>query len=392
MIKSEKEKRKPIEEHDRQELTEYAHLQIDSIEHNNMFGIFDMMPIFHNGDIKTMPEVKKPLQISFDCKIREANGKRKSSKINLTLYAAYRDNNQGEGCYLSMPTQRERIVLEALKKLAVSKGAIFSGRLGVAFTIRELQSELKRVGRSCDKKGISDALEMLSLVAVAVETPKGKVIDTVLSGYAVYNAAESKLRKSQGLDDRHFASFHYLIGEQIRESVYRQFNYDRYMSYKNPIAASLYKLMSLNFRQAGEKNGKALSYSPGLDYICKMAGISRKSHVSRDIKTVEAALKIMVAKEDLASFIIKKEKSKGKGGAIIGASFELFAGGKLIDEIILANTKEKDVVPTRSFLGMLPEREEKKVTSKSNNNENSGKISADEWSKFQAGGLGSGIK
>ena len=114
---------------------------------------------------------------------------------------------------------------------------------GVAFSLYQLQEELKRRGHGYSKQELKDALMICAQSKLVVTDAGGNAI-LVSSLIQTLGLKTAEDWKGKGKKTRAFVRFNPLVTQSIKNRSFRQLDYAKSMSLKSVIARQLYKRMS----------------------------------------------------------------------------------------------------------------------------------------------------
>jgi hypothetical protein len=142
------------------------------------------------------------------------------------------------------PGKREDLVEDALRKImADGQGVHLDDGVGVAFTLYQLQQELKQRGHTYSYDQLKQAIQILFGTDIHLSNDKGTV-------QIAFSPIETYGFKGENEETQTFVKFSPLITLSIHQGNYRLINYEKVMAYQSVIARQLHKRMSHHYTQA----------------------------------------------------------------------------------------------------------------------------------------------
>lgn len=297
-------------------------------DYSNTVDIYDAIPKYVWGKTRYDGTVKNSI-ITRKSTIR---GKRLTIKIKPALI----EQKNGEGLMI-YPGQREELVEDALRKLAVNgQGVTVNAKAGVTFSLHELQKELKRMGHSFSIDEIKESLMVGRQSALEVYSEDGKtVIDSGLYGLLGLSTRDDYLEK--GKQARCFVQFNPLVNESILNLTFRQYNYKVGMDIRSPLARYIYKRMSQYWTQASEKH----PYEPSLLTFLEQSPRGVTPKMKDNIRAMKSALDHLL-KANVISHFDEDRILEGKQ-KVIDIRYTIYPHKDFIKDIIKANKRSKDL-------------------------------------------------
>ena len=166
-----------------------------------------------------------------------------------------------------------------------AKAFFLDDSAGVIFSIYELRDELKNNGHSYSVKQIKDALMVCAQSSLVVTNEDGSEI-MVSTIFPTLSLQTKDDWKGTGEKTFSFIRFNPLVTRSIKERQFRQFNYQKSMSYKSVIARQLHKRMSHHYIQAHI----AHPYKINLTTIIRDFGLTAYEKISHNSREVVSGL------------------------------------------------------------------------------------------------------
>lgn len=232
----------------------------------NLFGLDPMMDQNYSNALEIYDlagkfvydkERKYQSRVSADESAFSRKTTYKGQEVNLTITTANIERKVGgkmERTFV-FPSAREEIIEDVLRKFAtqsraegfeVSEGSGEGTRLvGVKFTLYEVYTELKRIGKSYSYSEISEALEIMNNANLKIRNEDGS-IDLSAPFFPILATAEKGDKK----DRLNFACFHPMVTETILTLNYRRYNYAQALGFSSHYTRLVYRRLCLRWVQA----------------------------------------------------------------------------------------------------------------------------------------------
>lgn len=309
------------------ELFEYDYVDTKSDIYSNTIELYDQMPKYFFGGAER--EIGKTVDA---LPILSRNFKHRSKEFNLNISpAALIDRKNGKTVH-HYPSQREELVEDALRKLAVNKKGIFlDNDAAVKFTLYELQQELQKSGHGYNLNQIKEAIEVCNKSVVEIIDKEGDDV-SITSTIFPFVGMENSSGAGEGVKgkDRVVVMFHPLVTKSINQRTYRLYNYNKVMTYKMAISRWLHKRISHNFTQASATN----PYGIYLSTIVRDSGMKVYERKSDSLKQVIKSLEEMVSIGTLSKYKVSKNMV---GRKLKDASLELYVSDEFVSDVKKAN-------------------------------------------------------
>jgi len=238
---------------------------------------------------------------------------------------------------LRFPSEREEFIEDALRKLATSASGVFiNGDAGVRFTIYQLQKELRSLGHTFSWTQLREGLYVMRRSGLKITNKAtGESWEENFLGRLVEGGVRRD--KNGGTYEPWYASFHKLVTKSIIDLTYRQMNYPRLMSIKGQLARYLYRRMVSLYTFAHMEQ----PYQPTLVQLLEESGRGLSWEMKNNVKAVNRAFQQLVEQGVLLK--VEEAKRVKKGKALLNIHYNLYPTRALVDEIITANTKQREL-------------------------------------------------
>lgn len=326
------EKTKTLNEYDWEkpyQLDLFEFIQPVNREYSNTIELYDFMPKFVWGKVERIgDEFLRNLKREFECR---------GIKYSLDISPA-RLRLKDDSVREFFPGKREELVEDALRRIVTTgKGMFLDDEAGVAFTLYELQQELKKTGHSFSYHELKDAIRILHGTKIIIKNlsrEKEKEIGfSPIQNYGFTGENE---------EDTTYVRFSPLVTKSIRAGTYQLVNYDVVMSYKGVIARQLHKRMSHNYTQAGFTT----PYHIMLSTIIRDFGIAKSKKLSTNLQKAIAALNEMKEKNVLLDYKIEKTFAETGRSKLLDVKFLLTPSFDFISETKHRNARQTNIRQT----------------------------------------------
>lgn len=300
--------------------------------------IWDLCPKFWFGGVKRVGG-KYLNNLKKDFKVRG-----KDFVVNITPASITEADGTTKHYY---PSQREELVEEVIKKLLIQKKESFSQdggeKIGVSFSLYEVQKELKRMKHGYDLNQIKLAIDVCSKSVVDIKSEETSVSWTSAIFTSVGKKEEIDSKKT-----KYVVTFSRLVVESINRGTFRPINYDAVMRYKMPLSRWIHRIISHIYTQLGKENPYMINMST-LVNNSPMTEYSKPSQTLKQvIKSLDELVKFgtlenyKIEKIDLNGGVIPKEEERGK--KIADAKLYLYAGESFINDVRKANAMKNAIL------------------------------------------------
>lgn len=297
---------------------------------SNTIELYDFIPKYYWGKVNRIDgEFLRVLNREFECR-----GKRYKVKIDPAKLT------DAAGKSLDYyPSKREELVEDALRKFACEgQGLFLDDAAGVTFTLYQLQKELQESGHTYSKDQIKDALMVCAKTNITITSDNE---DTILVS-SLFETLGLQTREDwagTGEKTRAFVRFNPLVTQGIKTRQFRQFNYEKSMSYKSVIARQLHKRMAHNYTQASFTN----IYTISLTTIIRDFGLTRYAKLTHNLRDCTVALDEMKEKRVVLSYKVEKTIDADRKNKLLEAKFLIIPDPNFADEVMQANLKQKQI-------------------------------------------------
>ncbi|MFC6674039.1 plasmid replication protein [Marinobacterium aestuariivivens] len=299
-------------------------------DYSNTVDIYDAIPKYVWGKTREHEDLKSA-SITRHCTIR---GERITVKLKPALI------DKGDRTVLIYPGQREELVEDALRKIAVNgQGIYVNDKAGVSFTLYELMKELERMGHTYSLAEIKEALFVCRGSIIECYSEDGEsVINSSLFGLLGLTTRKDLQKDRKGA--KCYVQFNPLVNESIMNLTFRQYNYQVGMDIRSPLARFFYKRMCQYWTQASEKH----PYTPTLIAFLDQSPRGLTSKMGENLRAMRGALDTL-KKHKVIERYEEEKVLKGKQ-KVIDARFTIYPHTDFVKEVIKANQRNK-VLKTR---------------------------------------------
>jgi hypothetical protein len=286
--------------------------------------LYDFMPKYVWGKVSRYEGLfLKRIERKFKC-----GGKSYTIKID----PAKVENPDGEArdYYLG---KKEELVEDALRKLMTERQSLqLDGEAGIAFTLYQLQQELKEKGHSFDYDQLKQSLEILRKVDIEIESEDKET-------RFFFSPIETLGLKGKNGETQTYIRFSPFVTQSIKSGTYRLINYDKMMSYRSVIARQLHKRMSHHFIQASLTE----SYEILLTTIIRDFGLTPQKRLQQNLVEVENAIEEMKDNNVILNCKVSKIFDSKPRTKLVDAKFKFQPHFDFIGDMKRANARAKKV-------------------------------------------------
>ncbi len=249
------------------------------------------------------------------------------------------------------PAEREQIIEEALRKIAIDKRRtrLIDKQVGVYFTIYELDAELRRIGHGMPKKAIREALYVCNACTIQVKARKnGK---TMVSA-PIFPVMALRSRNDEGFvdDTESMITFNPLVSAAIMSLDFRQLNYETNVRLKSVVSRWLHKRLSHRYHWA-RTDGEPFRIKGST--VVRDSGMGAYQRQRDAFRAISKALEELEEARVVASWI--GHQVLGANRRIEDIDFEIHPSPEFAREMRMAN-HARGLVSERARILKLPVR------------------------------------
>lgn len=206
--------------------------------------------------------------------------------------------------YEVFPAEREQVVEQVVRRLAVDRSRLrISGenrdQVQMRFSLREIQRELRAVGRTLSIIEIREALSILARSRIIItqanaQARKGRPTHLLESTTFPVLVIRQPTSDEDGDEETHL-QFNPLVAEAISRLEFKPISYRWLMRLSNPTSRWLYNYLSAEYDMAGGTDAaEARAVTLSADQIIKNSGMNVWSRLRDTLRTVTAAVDALV--------------------------------------------------------------------------------------------------
>lgn len=292
--------------------------------YSNSIDIFDALPKFHWAKQRELTDLSSA-EIVRSCTLNKQDYK------IVIKPAILKKNNKH---ILVYPGQREEIVEEALRKIAVSGQAVFVDRnVSVVFTLYQLQQELKNMGHAFDINEIKESIEVCRGATLECFSDDGQTYISS-SFFPLIGLTTRGDWSKKGRSAKCFVQFHPMVTASILNLTFRKYNYSLSMRINSPLARFIYKRMSHYWTGAAPTS----PYTPHLVTFLSQSPRGLSERMSENIRAMKNALDVLV-KNNVVSHYTESVVKEGR--SVVDIHYCIYPHDEFVSMIISANAEKK---------------------------------------------------
>lgn len=235
---------------------------------------------------------------------------------------------------LIYPGEREELVEDALRKLAVNGSGVYvNKKAGVSFTLYELLKELERTGHTYSLDQVKEALFVCRGAILECYSADGSSV--INSSYFGLLGLTTRQEIQEDSTAKCFVQFNPLVNDSIMNLTFRQYNYRIGMDIRSALARFFYKRMTQYWIQAGDRH----PYTPSLLTFMGQSPRGLSGSMREDLRAMRNALKSL----EKNKVILRYEEEKVLQGKqkVIDAKYRIYPHPDFVKEVIGANQRKK---------------------------------------------------
>ena len=298
--------------------------------YSNTVELYDFLPKYVWGKSNRIDDrFLESVERDFECR---------GKKYSLTLHPARVKTESGvqKEFYLS---KREEVVEDALRKIAVFGEAVYlDKKIGMSFSIYQLQKELKKSGHSFSRQQIVESLNILA---------NTRIVLTCYDDDQVWTFSPIETLGFKGINDEThtFVRFSALVTKSIDENTFRLYDYQRVMKYKSVIARQLHKRIGHHFTQANF----AQKYEITLTTLLRDFGLKPAASLYSNLEDVKDALEEMKDGGAIMSYALGEPTlDAGRRNKLINVKISIVPSVQFLSEIRKGNEKRQQAKELRA--------------------------------------------
>jgi hypothetical protein len=203
---------------------------------------------------------------------------------------------EGDGQVLDYyPSANEELVEDILRKIAAERLQGFhdteNAKVGVYFSLYQIQTELKKRGHARSIAEIKRSLEIMAKSSIEIKSLDGKGNEgTRVSNYLPDMVSVSREDMKADPYSQWMVEFHPLVTKSIIEATYRQFDLDKLMSMSTQLGRWVHRQLVIKYTFASLMTPFEIRYSTikrdsfMINYGRERAGIAALDHVMNELK------------------------------------------------------------------------------------------------------------
>lgn len=294
-------------------------------QYSNSIDVYDALPKYSLERRRRFTEISQAVAKERECRI---GGQTIKVKVRPALIETESGNPE-----LVYPGEREEIIEDALRKLAVNGGiAMIDGKVGVLFTFYQLRNELKKNKHEFKLSEIKEAILVCrgAQLETISEDDETVISSSFFPMVGLTTRKDIQLRKG---DTKCYVQFNPLVTESILKQTFRLYDYTTSMAIKSPLARYIHKRMSHHWSQASANH----PYTPRLVSFLNGSPRGLTKRMKDNLKAMKNALDIL-KEHDVIERYDDTDRIKD-GNKILDVNFKIYPTDKFVKVIKKANYK-----------------------------------------------------
>lgn len=315
---------------------------------SNSIEFYDMLPKYLHQKRTAfredeLPPEKHIIEREFVMATRSVAGRmdRKRCFIRMKPAVVIRKKAGKMERWFAYPSQREMLVEEAIRKIAIDQGGFLSdGRVGCRFSVNQVRKILEETGHECKYSDIVEAINILNTCHMEYgfvdDNGRFKAEGRSPLFPEIYLRTREDFKAG---DVDTVVHFHALVNSSIRERTFRNYDFLTCMKYRLPLSNYLHKRITMRFKQAAPNE----SYSFHLSSIFVEGGFNTDQPLAKSIEQLKEALDELRGANVVESFdysIIKDEQDRRRSK---DAAFDIYVTETFAKQIIRINAISKQL-------------------------------------------------
>lgn len=342
----------------REQLELFTEYKLGSVHLSRIVPLWDLLPLYLFSRRNEVPADTAAADIAS----RKHEFTHRDEKISVEVRPAMLRTKAGNRSRFIFPGEREQLIASTIRALAVrgdahvgTTAAKDGGTLiTVAFTIRQLRSELEHTGHTLSHAEIMEGLDILGKTFVTLTRSRSdeEPIDDEFPFYTRHMA--------QG--DKRIVVLNPVESQQILAGAYRSLNYTRLMSLADPLARWLYQYLHAEHRGVvkPELGKHSATFEITLQLLFERGIVPPTKELRKAIQRVRNALDVLsaagvlyVTKECPSGYQETVHKAATAGRSkIVGAAWKPILSFQEADEIINENSEATYRKPEFNYLAL----------------------------------------
>lgn len=237
---------------------------------------------------------------------------------------------------LIYPSQREELVEDALRKIAVNGGGyLIEGKAGVMFSLYELRGELASTGHTFSEAEIKEAIMVCRGATLECQSLNGDSLISSSFFPMIGLTSREKYVNVKG-DTRCYVQFNPMVTDSILGLTFRQYSYKKAMKLSSPLARYIYKRMSHYWSQAAQD----APYTPSLVSFLEQSPRGLSVRMPENIRAMKNALDVLVNENVLSDYDAERIKD---GRATADVRYTIRPTADFVSQVKAANHRAKQV-------------------------------------------------
>lgn len=305
-------------------LFEIVELPGEQQRYSNTIELYDALPKYNWAAQREYADIKDAPPLIRHCSVGRQDYK-------VIVNPAYVPKKGGS--VLIYPGQREELIEDALRKLAVGGQALMvDSKVSVVFTLYQLQQELKSMGHSYNLDEIKESIYVCRGATLECYADDGATLisSSFFPTIGLTTKGEWATKKKAA---KCFVQFHPMVTSSILNLTFRRFNYSLSMQINSPLARFLYKRMCHYFTHASS----TMPYCTHLVGFLNQSPRGLSARMSENTRAMKNALEALIKHKVVSHYHEEQLKS---GRSVLDVMYTIYPHDDFVEMVRQANSEQ----------------------------------------------------
>lgn len=297
-------------------------------KYSNSIELYDALPKYYWGPRREHDDLTNAV-LTRECTVR-------GQKFVIKVKPALIEKEDGS-TVLIYPGQREELVEDALRKLAVDgQGHMIEEKAGVLFTLYELQKELEEMGHGFNLTEIKEAIHVCRGATLECISGDGESMISASFFPMVGLTTKGEFMK-KGADARCYVQFNPLVTESIMNLTFRQYSYQLAMDIRSPLARFIYKRMAHYWTQAHQD----APYTPSLVSFLSQSPRELSARMPENVRAMRNALDVLRTHQVISHYDANQVRDSRDRRKVVDVNYVIYPHPDFVKQVRSANQRKR---------------------------------------------------